>query len=82
MSWAYVCELYISSCVGGDAATVVGAFAHKPHHTVAGIGNDQLAPLLNEIALAVGEVVAYELAAAHAKGREAVALAHSAQGEG
>ena len=67
----------------GYAAVVGGATPHYPEYAVGGVDQQQLALLVEERILVVGEVVAYQLgSAAHAERLETVGGVPVAEGEG
>ena len=69
--------------VGGDAVGVAGAATHNPEDGVVSIDQKELAALVGEGDMVVGEPVANELCAMlHAEGLEAVALVPLAQSHG
>ena len=67
------------SGVGFDGAFVTRTATYKPHDSACGIDNDLLAALVDDGTFDVGEIVANEFAALHAKGGETVAFPYGAQ---
>ena len=60
-------------CFGGNAVTVVWAFADKPEDVAVAVGQDELAAFLTQGLLPVSQIVANKFRTVHTEGNEAVA---------